>query len=672
MFVYADITTREMWTQVPPVPCSMLSWYTSSWADIRITEVWFDGTDERLEITNIGDQPFSWSYSLSWVKSSTIFITSYILPWESLIIWDSLLWLTWVYFVLTGQWLSIPDSTWSTIKLLQQGIITQEITFSKQFIEIIPNWYSLEAIVSWWVLYRQQTPEDHDNELLSTAVANPTIVYCYYNSSWEDDTYSGNATSIDSWYTSSTGIDINETWYSTTTWTQSITWIEYTSWYINSWITYSWSTENIFTWNISTWNISTWNTSTWNLPSSPPCSISEIHAVSTPSLPEYIELYCSGSYSGTYVFSGIWVWSSIKQVHLVATTWTYILITSINTWYVALLEHVILVPWISLRDDGETITYFISWTQYPTQLPITFPPLTTTDSYYPTCHTTWCILSPTPWYSHLLLDIIQPIILTPTPIVSQNSVTTTSSSTYYQDLYTKRKQTAETYKKTITSLEKQVKNLWGKSTTITTWSTLQLSSKSLSEKSSSPRKISSTALKSTKSSQSSSKKSSSKKSSPTTTSSKITKSLISNISSKSLSSKKSTTSNKKSSSKSSEKMISTTSVAYQKLFHEHLLYKNYITFLDKHLKNHLYSTYENIGILKIDKILKTSLKKIQKKEYFFTGSALSGVSVLDINTQRYKSLQKSKIDMVYIKWRQTWSSIFTLFSRVSWKNYMKI
>lgn len=657
MFVYAD-TINPASGEIPSIPCYLVTWYSSSWADIRITEVWFDGNDERIEITNIWNIPFSGIFQVSWAKSTLLSFTSYILPGESFLLGDSFSHLTGDHFFLTGQWLSLPDTTWFTLTLLQSGLITQQISFPKELIQSIPNNYSIEAILSWGALYRYTTYELHSNTFLTDVIANPSQVYCQNIEPELDDIFE----EITTW--SDTNLS---------TWEQEF--LEeideplvdenpeeedsippeeaYTSW-STSWevteivILYTGSSPTGIVTNTGVEHISSWNTLI-NSSLFPPCTISEIHSKTSPLLPEYIEIYCSRPFSWSISFGGIWAWEVIKRVSLRSKTWEYYIISSLQTGLLTHMQNILILPGISLRDDWEIISSIISG--YETT-EIAFPEVEDTKSYY-VC--TWiasgCISYATPWYDDLLLQsfigAIQSSVPQSSPVISSPSSSSSSASnnsTYYHDLYIKWKNTAESYKKTITSLQKNATKpttTAKKTTLVSTWST---------------------AKKATVKSVSSTKKS-------TTTSKKTT------VKATTWSTAKKTPTPKKTTSTTTSKKwstISTSSAAYQLLVNEHTLYKNYSQFMDGYLRNHLYQQYNSLGLSKIDKIFKTSLSSVRKKQYIHTSTgSLSGVSVFDLQAQWYDTLQIPKVDIVYINYRRTLKSLYTLFSIPSWKKYAK-
>lgn len=108
------------------------SWILLSWINLVIldpiphlivSEVYYDGTDERIEITNIGQGNFQGDIILSWVKSTPVSLTNIsILSGESKIYGDTLVQLSWNSFVgKTGLAFSMTDTSAIHIYLIISG-----------------------------------------------------------------------------------------------------------------------------------------------------------------------------------------------------------------------------------------------------------------------------------------------------------------------------------------------------------------------------------------------------------------------------------------------------------------------------------------------------------------------------------------------------------------------
>ncbi len=414
---------------------------TLSWSDIRITEVSFDGSDERIEITNIWDQDFSWTITLSWVRSTPISYQIQLPSTLSLIFWDSLSSLTGDISTTTGQWFSISDSTWLVLSLLVDWQITHQYAFSKNIITQIPNTFWLEAVRSGSDLLWMQTSVTTNYNTISPLVANPWVLFC--------------SPEIE--------IIIDEP-------TPEYTWwdIEYITGDI-----YSWADSSELSWDqelpdnetppeepIEPEIISpdTGYSITPFTPQQLPCVISEIHPT-TDTYPEYVELLCPTPFSGTIKTMGIGVWETNKDI-LINTHGWYWIIASTLTGFLSSFNTSIITS-ISLRDAWETITLSLSgFTTWST----TFPDIPSWKSFYPLCGITGCIWLSSPWFSEFYISwfVLWPISYPVPPATTQS----TSTSTYYQDLYNKRKNTAEWYKSENTALKKEQTRITKELTTL--------------------------------------------------------------------------------------------------------------------------------------------------------------------------------------------------------------
>ena len=92
---------------------------------LLLSEVYYDGTDERIEITNIGEGDFQGNILLSWAKSTALSLTNIsLLSGESKIFGDTLVQLSWTSFVgKTGLGLSMTDTAAINIYLIVSGQI---------------------------------------------------------------------------------------------------------------------------------------------------------------------------------------------------------------------------------------------------------------------------------------------------------------------------------------------------------------------------------------------------------------------------------------------------------------------------------------------------------------------------------------------------------------------
>ncbi len=110
--------------------------------DLRITEVFVDGSDEWLELTNIETGDFLWPLSLNWVKSSPLQLSNISIPaWSSLLIGDNLSMLSsfeWLQ-ILTGRWLSLWDTSAIAISLFSDGLLLDDFLVDQSAVQSYDN-----------------------------------------------------------------------------------------------------------------------------------------------------------------------------------------------------------------------------------------------------------------------------------------------------------------------------------------------------------------------------------------------------------------------------------------------------------------------------------------------------------------------------------------------------
>ena len=668
-WVYALQETTET-TSLPSdtivLPCDeSFTWYTTS--PVIITEIWFDGTDERIELTNIAPYDIVDTLSISWAKSKLLTLTWIQIPsYTSLILADSASMITWDILLITWLWLSLPDTTGFSLTLTNSDqSIWDSITLDPEMIQNTPNGYSVILTPSFdaflWNTSRLQATIWQNIHIISPTVANPWVFYCHYPSlevydtTWENPDWSNSWNISITWSNSSGGFLWLSSWQDTTDDTAedistNNTW--YQSWDVILWQdeensstlpnnSTSWSTDNN---SISGNILQTWLNNTsfswWTL--TPSCAISEIHSV-VDVLPEYIEIYCTKPTSGSLIIVWLATSTTTKTIPIHLQTWWHMIVTSSLSWFVD-TGWLFLLPWISLRDDWEELT--MRWPDTTTSS-ITYTSIQKWQSYYPWC-VSWYMTGifaapifadtddlsisctnptlPTPWYTMVYNTLYQPYFPTKTVYqtntVTSSTASTTSTSTYYQDLYKKRKDTATSHektisdlKKTITTLNKQVaKTTTGSLTKPQSTSTIKNTMKTTTPKS--PVKSTTTA----------SKASTTKTTTPKSTTAKTTT--------------KSTTSTPKA------KTVSTTSKAYILLTNEHKLYKSYIDFLHGYLKSHLYTQYDTLKISAVQSLLKKSLQTAKQNRTILTYTWWQEISIFDLSAQWQKiwSSEKKSLD----------------------------
>ena len=118
---------------------SMQSLFAQS---LKITEVFVDGTDEWLEITNTWPSDFIWPLSIDGVKSSTLTIPSRTIPsLQSLIIGDNLSMVTNLgsLTTLTAQWLSMIDTNAIAITLSSNSTVLDSFSITQSQVQSYDN-----------------------------------------------------------------------------------------------------------------------------------------------------------------------------------------------------------------------------------------------------------------------------------------------------------------------------------------------------------------------------------------------------------------------------------------------------------------------------------------------------------------------------------------------------
>ncbi len=553
--VYADNQQPENAAIV--LPCLLWDFTDIAWAELRVTEVWFDGSDEWIEITNIGPYPFSGSFTVTGVKSQPLAITTTIQPLESIILWDTLVDIAYGEANISGQWLSLPDSTGFSISLLVSWISYDSVIFSATDIATTPNLYSMEAIFSWKSVIRYRSDISRTQYALNWLIASPWVAFCVHPEAIQEiDT-------VETWDVLI--IDPNTTGSMFETWSYRET---------------GWDMQIDDTLIVPV-----------DIPQPPyimeymPCEISEIHAV-VDTFPEYVEIYCSVGLSGTIDMKGIGVWETIKHVPLQTYTWWYSIIASSLSGF-ASWTSIILLSGVSLRDDGEVLSMSMSW--YLGR-EVWYDSALLHHSFYPSCVS--CTVLTSPWFSQQYVSglVFASQVITPPTLATTIASSSSASSSYYEDLYRKRKATAQSYQTENTSLKKEVAAL---------------------------------------------KKAASKMTYPVTTTKTEAKSVSTTTSKAAPKSSAQKQSPKTTATTQKSPTISTTSKAYQILVNEHTVYKNYVAFIDNHLKNHLYTQYNTLWLSWTQVLLATSLKHIRKQQYVITWSSFSWeISVFDFQAQR--------------------------------------
>lgn len=261
---------------------SISTWYAQQ---LKITEVYYDWTDERIEIYNNDVTDFSWEITISWARTSNALLTQSIniSSWNLIVIADDL-----VTFI----------NTWNIISWINKFSIsdTQAIT--------------IDLLVSWVVIDNFYAPQ--------------TLVSLYNNAETSLELWSWQiqATTIDRSY-NILGPILASPWY----WDLGLlTVLGSGSWGQWSGSVWSWS------WTPGTWSINTGLLasglcmSSWSI-------IVEEFVYTNSSTPSYLELLATQPTSGILqlswnIFSGQLPWA----INIVMLSWDRIIVTNNTIW----------------------------------------------------------------------------------------------------------------------------------------------------------------------------------------------------------------------------------------------------------------------------------------------------------------------------------------------------
>ncbi len=149
------------WNDIPPLSGEIppISWtIPDQIPHLIISEVYYDGTDERIEITNIGNGNFQGNFTLVWVKSTSVSLTNIsLLSGESKIFGDNLSQVSGNRFVgKTGLWLSLIDTAAINIQLSISGQVEDSFLVDQYRVNLYNDKKtSFEKVA--WVSTRVQT-----------------------------------------------------------------------------------------------------------------------------------------------------------------------------------------------------------------------------------------------------------------------------------------------------------------------------------------------------------------------------------------------------------------------------------------------------------------------------------------------------------------------------------
>lgn len=281
-------------------------------AQLIISEVYFAWTDERIEITNISEQDFSWTIIFSWAKSSNITINNVnIAAQQQAIFGDTMTMihdhnLTGIlnYKLVQKSWLglSLYDTKDLFIELLSSGQIMDtiqagadelaQIKSHKASLQKVQQTYSWETFIITW------SQNFSGYNIVDDYIANPGILY--------------------------------------------------------SWKYMSWTTQE--TWTTNTWTLS------WEIcpDFNTQIKITEVFP-GDEKYPPYIEIQALENFDGELLFSGDALFSSF-QLNTTMRSGDYLLISNNASWWLSTLDTYI-DPSFELNSSGSQISVYWQYRQ---------------------------------------------------------------------------------------------------------------------------------------------------------------------------------------------------------------------------------------------------------------------------------------------------------------------
>ncbi len=372
-----------------------------SWATtLKITEIFFDGYSEWIEITAL-----DWSYSgqiiLSWFKNSQIIISNFqISTGESIVLleeWKDYNYISsWVKTFLVDGF-SITDTAEIKFSLIYSWGIDTGFILSDLVNNLNNKNTSLELLLSWNQFFWIGTSQDHIYGIVSGSyIANPWKVFFDLSAFLSTNSTSDFNFNSDSGSFStsnefvSCGIEYSLTSSVVLSYTGNIDNIDTNITRELNWVLF-WSGQEV---DIDLSKLSTSNEFVMKVFSGDSliCQskliyyqttktvvdtvtqiiykdsltfngklyITEIHPFDD-SLPEYIELYASwGHFSWNVEIIWLWRWSASKTFDIFLQSGQYLVITD-STWLN--ISNKLIIPSISLTDWWEELTLVYSWIQ---------------------------------------------------------------------------------------------------------------------------------------------------------------------------------------------------------------------------------------------------------------------------------------------------------------------
>lgn len=230
--------------------------------DLRITEVFVDGTDERVEISNIWTSDFVWSFTLSGVKSSPLLISNVTIPsFTSLLVGDamSMFILPNSFNILWWRGLSLWDTAWVNISLIDDGnFVADTFVVDQSLVQSSDNTMtSFQKLYNGWWFDILSTLSSFSSWVISPSLANPSSIYHTDWSVWLPTmihvwtwttTWSVNTGSISSWW----NIDCTSAWSDVLVIDEVYLGENY-SHYIELLFSKDWTWSLVLSWNAVSW-----------------------------------------------------------------------------------------------------------------------------------------------------------------------------------------------------------------------------------------------------------------------------------------------------------------------------------------------------------------------------------------------------------------------------------
>ena len=329
---------------------------TTFW--LKITEVYFKGSNEFIELYNDSENNFSWNITFSWAKKSS-FDLDLNLSWKStIVLWDDLSeYISWNVNYISWLKINLTDTEAINIKILGNGQVLDSFFVSQNEVKKVSNKKaSFEKIFSWndEIIKLVETAKNAKNWYL----INPAYVHIIKSSWWNSIFCKINMSKQNDLY------KFSFTW---NTDFQNITW------YIDNNFELTWQnmSKTLSTWNyIIKWK---WTYSSWNICSSYygifidkqnivqskniftwSLQIKEVYPKND-NFPEYVELQAVWNISWNYILDGFARWSTKLNLNLTLYSGNFIVLAKSYSWFLY-TWNILLFDKLSLSDVGEQLS----------------------------------------------------------------------------------------------------------------------------------------------------------------------------------------------------------------------------------------------------------------------------------------------------------------------------